>query len=157
MKQALVFLCVMSVLIGAVRPTLAAVGVPEETDGASAKVIAVFVRADWDEGAQKMAAVFEGLSNRFDEERVLFVTLDLTNATARHQAVMLGRELGLVNAPEGMESQLGTIKFVSVVEKENVLSTLTPATTFEEASKELREALEKASEPEPASVSFSDF
>lgn len=42
-----------------------------------------------------MGSVFEDLENKFDGKSVLFVTLDFTNITKRHKAVLMASALGI--------------------------------------------------------------
>ena len=52
-----------------------------------------------------MGSVFEDLTNKFDGKPVLFVTLDMTNLTKKHHAMMLGSALGISQV---MEQNPGT-------------------------------------------------
>ncbi|MEM8963475.1 MAG: thioredoxin family protein [Acidobacteriota bacterium] len=61
---------------------------------AQPEIMAVKFHADWCGSCKKMGTVFEDLRNKYDGESVLFVTLDLTNATTRGQAEYLASALG---------------------------------------------------------------
>jgi len=61
------------------------------------KLIAVKFHADWCSVCRTMGPVFEDLQNKMDGSNVLFVKLDFTNNQTRHQANLLGAELGLSN------------------------------------------------------------
>lgn len=150
MKRIFLVLCVLGLLVSNVSPTLGEVLDSRGLD--AARMTAIFVRADWDEASRKLQPVFEGLMNRFDEEPVLFVTLDLTNATVRHQALLLSKELRLGKVSEEVQGKLGTIQFVTSQEERTVISALTAETSFEQASKGLLDALQH--EPKGAAPPF---
>jgi thiol-disulfide isomerase/thioredoxin len=54
--------------------------------------------ADWCGACKAMGSVFTDLRNKLDGRPVLFVELDLTNATTRHQSMLLASALGIVRA-----------------------------------------------------------
>lgn len=59
------------------------------------KLIAIRMHADWCESSRSMEKAYEDLKNRFDGQEVLFVTLDYTNNTTKHQAGLLANALGI--------------------------------------------------------------
>ncbi len=59
------------------------------------KLLAVKFHADWCRICRAMGPVFEDLQNKMDGSDVLFVKLDFTNNQTKHQANLLGSELGL--------------------------------------------------------------
>ena len=59
------------------------------------KIIAVKFHADWCGACKAMGSVFTDLRNKLDGQPVLFVELDFTNATTRHQAMLLASALGI--------------------------------------------------------------
>ncbi len=62
------------------------------------KIIAVKFHADWCGARKAMRSVFTVLRNKLDGQPVLFVELDLTNATTRHQSILLASALGIGRA-----------------------------------------------------------
>ena len=66
-------------------------------DGAP-KIIVVKFHADGCGACKAMGPVFTDLRNKLDGRPVLFVELDLTNATTRHQSMLLASALGLGRA-----------------------------------------------------------
>ena len=65
-----------------------------QADANEPQVIAVKLHADWCGSCKKMGTAFEDLSNKFDGKPVLFVTLDRTNNTTRHQSDLLASAIG---------------------------------------------------------------
>ena len=66
--------------------------------GSQPKIIAVKFHADWCGTCKVMGPVFTDLRNKLDGKPVLFVELDFTNATTRHQAMLLASALGISQA-----------------------------------------------------------
>ncbi len=64
-------------------------------EASTPKLIAVKFHADWCGSCKKMGPVFEDLRNKFDQKPVLFVQMDFTNSTTRHQSQLLGAALGI--------------------------------------------------------------
>jgi thiol-disulfide isomerase/thioredoxin len=70
-------------------------GIEAEDADSQPKIIAVKFHADWCGACKAMGSVFTDLRNKLDGEPVLFVELDFTNATTRHQAMLLASALGI--------------------------------------------------------------
>ena len=67
------------------------------------KLMAVRLYADWCENSRDLQTTFRDLKNKFDGEEILFVTLDFTNRTTRHQATLLASALQIHEAVEKFE------------------------------------------------------
>lgn len=59
------------------------------------KLMIVKFHADWCGSCRAMGPVLEDLTNKLDGTPVLFVELDFTNNTTRHQANLLANALGI--------------------------------------------------------------
>lgn len=59
------------------------------------KLTAVCLHADWCENSRALLKYYENLKNKFDGQDILFVTLDFTNRTTRHQASLLATALNV--------------------------------------------------------------
>jgi len=68
---------------------------------AAPEVIAVKFHGDWCGSCKKMGPVSTDLGNKLDGMPVLFVELDLTNNTTKHQAKLLASALSLGTVYEG--------------------------------------------------------
>ena len=68
---------------------------PTLSAGEQPDLIAVKFHADWCGSCKKMGNVFTDLQNKMDGQSILFVTLDKTNSTTKHQANLLAGALGL--------------------------------------------------------------
>lgn len=58
------------------------------------KVVVLKLHADWCDACKKMGSMFEDLTAKFDEEPVLFITLDLTDSSTRSRAELMIGALG---------------------------------------------------------------
>ena len=100
----------------------------EETDF-QPKIIAVKFHADWCGACKAMGSVFTDLRNKLDGEPVLFVELDFTNATTRHQAMLLTSALGISPA---LKENPGTGFILLFDEKRHVTGKHTSRQTLKE-------------------------
>jgi len=82
----------LGLLIFAGAPVL---GINMAKAGSQPKIIAVKFHADWCGACKAMGSVFTDLRNKLDGKPVLFVELDFTNATTRHQSMLLASALGI--------------------------------------------------------------
>ncbi len=71
---------------------------PQTRRHTATKVIAVNIYADWCSESHLLSETYEDLKNRFDGQEVLFVTLDATNSSTKHQSELLAKALGIENA-----------------------------------------------------------
>ena len=58
----------------------------------------VRLHADWCDDSKALNTVYNNLKNRFDGEEVLFVTLDFTNNTTKHQSQLLALAIGFYDS-----------------------------------------------------------
>ena len=72
----------------------------EVSKAGSPKILAVKFYADWSDACKAMGPVFTDLRNKLNGQSVLFVELDLTNATTRHQPMLLASALGIGRSPK---------------------------------------------------------
>ena len=104
-------------------------------------VIAVKFHADWCGSCKAMGPVFEDLTNKFDGKPILFITLNMTNTTTRHQAEYLAAALGQENHWARLKSKTGIILLVDGFHKSE-LATLTAKQNIKEMGAELTKAVE---------------
>lgn len=116
-----------------------------EEEPAAPKIIAVKFHADWCGFCKQMGPVFTDLQNKFDGEPVLFVTLDFTNGTTRHQAELLAAALGI--GPVYQANQATGFILLLNGKTRDVITRLTSEQTFKEMSAALEEVLKKKSPP----------
>ena len=96
------------------------------------RLIAVKFHGDWCGSCKKMGPVFSDLQNKLDGSPVLFVELDLTNNTTKHQAQMMAAALGLTKTY--LENPgTGFILLIDAASKK-VTARLTADMTFKEMS-----------------------
>lgn len=137
MKQALLALGMVWLITTDVSPVAGQPGPSSERP----LVFAVFIHAGWDDASKAMDSIYDGLRKRFDEDRILFVRLDVTDSTERRQSKMLAAELDLNSVLGKLEDEVGTIHFILGLGERKVISALTQPTGFAHASAELDKAL----------------
>lgn len=107
-----------------------------EAAPAAPKIVAVKFHGDWCGSCRKMGSVFEDLRNKLDGSPVLFVELDLTNNTTRHQAELMAAALG-VGKVYAANPGTGFILLIDAKTKQ-VAKKLTADMTFKEMSAEIK-------------------
>ena len=88
------------------------------------KLMAVKFHADWCKVCRAMGPVFEDLQNKMDGSDVLFIKLDFTNNQTKHQANLLGAELGLADVLKQNYRRTGFVLVIDAKTKK-VLKKLT--------------------------------
>ncbi len=102
--------------------------------GCQPTIIAVKFHADWCGACKAMGAVFTDLRNKLDDKPVLFVELDFTNATTRHQAMLMASALGINPA---LEENPGTGFILLLDGKRQVTGKLTSPQTLKQMAAEI--------------------
>jgi len=99
------------------------------------QIVAVKFHGDWCGSCRKMGSAFIDLQNKLDGSPILFVQLDLTNNTTKHQAVLLASTLGLSKA---YTENPGT-GFVLLIDAQSkkVVKRLTADMTFKQVAAEI--------------------
>lgn len=103
------------------------------------RILAIRLHADWCERSRVMHQYYEDLKNRFDGQEVLFVTLDLTNNTTRHQSLLLASALG-IEGILGQNSDTGQIQLATYRGKQ-VFAHLNPNLSFGEMESWMKKKL----------------
>ena len=124
-----------------ILPILAVISLtlPAHADSSSSipgpQIVAVKFHGDWCGSCRKMGTAFTDLQNKLDGSPILFVQLDLTNNTTKHQAVLLASTLGLSKA---YTENPGT-GFVLLIDAQSkkVVKRLTADMTFKQVAAEI--------------------
>jgi thiol-disulfide isomerase/thioredoxin len=113
---------------------------PKVERPARPELVLVRFDAEWCKFCRRLAPTYDELRRRHATDPVLFVTLDLTDKASRRQAEYLAGSLKLDDAWTRNALAAGRMMLVSVRTGE-IVSTMTSATTIDEAAKRLAEAL----------------
>jgi len=109
------------------------------------EVIGVLFYADWCGSCKVLDPAIEKARGKsdLDNNPILFVRLDLTNATTRHQSELMAQTLGMGDFYEKNAGKTGFMLLVDADTKE-VISTLTKAVDANEISDKVNAAISKA-------------
>lgn len=94
------------------------------------RLFAVRLHADWCENSKALTTTYNNLKNRFDGEEVLFVTLDFTNNTTKHQSQLLAIAIGIYDAVTDL-NETGQILLMTARGK-NIVKQFTREQNFQE-------------------------
>lgn len=119
------------------------------TEGAAPKVIAVKLHADWCGHCKQMGAAFEEMQAKFDQEPVLYITLDQTRDFGRKQSQYLAHTLGLDGVWKEHGGKTGFILLIDPNSRQ-VVQTLTHEQNLKQMGAALEEAVRNASTARPA-------
>lgn len=109
------------------------------------KVIAVKFHADWCGSCKAMGPVFEEMQDKYDQQPVLYVRLDLTREAGRRQAQYMVHALGMGdNIWSEYGRKTGFILLVNAETRE-VIKKLTPDQNLKAMGASLQEAVKNAS------------
>ncbi|MHC4992505.1 MAG: hypothetical protein ACYTGC_16150 [Planctomycetota bacterium] len=115
---------VLAAALGALGMLAAGSRTPTPDPYAEIDVIAIQLAADWCKPSRSIAPRIDELRDRFGRDRVLFVTLDLTDEQTRHQSVAMMRSLGLAEIWERQRGVTGELLLVDAHAR-TVMRTLT--------------------------------
>ncbi|TAE71619.1 MAG: hypothetical protein EAZ85_10575 [Bacteroidetes bacterium] len=109
------------------------------------KLTAVCLHADWCENSRALLKYYENLKNKFDGQDILFVTLDFTNRTTRHQASLLANALN-VHEQVAEYDETGVILLITQVQTrkattKKISGVLERTMPFEEMANQIKDLL----------------
>lgn len=111
---------------------------------ATPKIIAIKFHADWCGYCKAMGGVYEEMQAKFDQQPVLWITLDQTRENGRKQSEYLARALNMSDIWAENGGKTGFILLVNAESRE-VVGKLTHEQTLKEMGAQLVEAVDKAS------------
>ena len=94
------------------------------------QLFVVRLHAEWCENSKGLNTLYNNLKNRFDGEEVLFITLDFTNNTTKHQSQLLAMAIGVYDSVGGYD-ETGQLLLMTARGK-NVIKTFTKEQNFQE-------------------------
>ncbi len=138
-------LAALTLSLGLLALCAAAVGpdarqTADPTDLERPDLIVARFHADWCGACKTLAPKFDALKQAAADERVLFVTLDLTTAESRSQAALLAGALGLDKAWALSGLKTGQVMIICGRYKE-VIATVPAAEDLAASLEKLRDAL----------------
>jgi hypothetical protein len=94
------------------------------------QLFVVRLHAEWCDNSKGLNTLYNNLKNRFDGEEVLFITLDFTNNTTKHQSQLLALAIGVFDTVANY-SETGQLLLVTARGK-NVVKAFTKEQSFQE-------------------------
>lgn len=94
------------------------------------QLFVVRLHAEWCDNSKGLNTLYNNLKNRFDGEEVLFITLDFTNNTTKHQSQLLAMAIGVYDSIAGYD-ETGQLLLMTARGK-NVIKTFTKEQNFQE-------------------------
>jgi len=107
------------------------------------KVVVLKLHADWCDACKKMGSMFEDLTAKFDEEPVLFITLDLTDSSTRSRAELMAGALGYGDLWDDLGAGKKTGQLAIIGHKGKKLIEVFEPQTITGVESRVKEALEK--------------
>jgi len=99
------------------------------------ELLIVKFHADWCGSCKAMGSTLEDLTNKFDGKSALFVELDFTNNTKKHQSLLLASAMGIDHI---MAKNNGTGFFLVIDSKtKEIKAKLTKKQTTKEMAKQI--------------------
>jgi len=118
---------------------LVTVGVSSLTAAQAPSLVVAKFHADWCGACRAMGDVATDLANKHDGQPILFVTMDLTNATTKRQSEMRAAALGLGDLFDANQDKTGFLVVVDAKTRVEVARL-----TREQSLKDMSGALAKA-------------
>lgn len=94
------------------------------------QLFVVRLHAEWCDNSKGLNTLYNNLKNRFDGEEVLFITLDFTNNTTKHQSQLLAIAIGVYESVADC-NETGQLLLMTARGK-NIIKTFTKDQSFQE-------------------------
>jgi hypothetical protein len=95
-------------------------------------LLGIVFAAQWDPVSQEMVEELQGMADKYDEDPILAVRLEMTSSASRYQAEMMASALGLEGLWARNAGKLGVVYLLDAQSKE-VVSEITSDLSFAEA------------------------